>query len=1394
MKSLVFLALIFWLPFQAGSQTRINYYEYWFDDQFQNRIIANLSPSAEFKLNQNIQTGNLTAGLHQVHIRFRDNNGLYSSLTSQTFIKLPASHFTERTIIAYEYWFDDKYSEKSHQAISPTNELKLITNLNTNSIQPGLHQVHIRFKDDIHQWSSVSSQTIIKLKDSDFAERNIVAFEYWIDDDYNSKTFQNIAPNNNLVLLDNLTTGNINNGLHQIHIRFKDDINQWSSLTSQVFIKIDPSAFTDRKVNEVEYWFDNDYANKINDTVAPENNLNYIRNINTDLLSYGLHHLHIRFRDDIHQWSSLQSQIFVKTNQAHIPNFVNGYRYWIDHDTSSIINVDLPITTNPKYLLTDLNLANLDTGTHTIALQFRDLNGLWSQVILDTFYQLGEPRLDYVNPAKVGNSGYVTLNLFGTGFYKGLIVKLSQPGIGSIESIFDKNIIINGTTIITTFNLNGLMPGLYDIEVILPTNSILKLHKGLEVFEGKNPFVYTNIIGPNFVRPNQFQNFTAVVGNNGHIDAIGVPFWITVPPDSEVEYDFPITNPYDKSFNYDTIDNTLVLDSIWNQASNSKVRGFMVSKIPPNQVKTFNFKVKTSSFPSYQLNSWVNEPVYDNEDKFNDLEHECEKLLVKKIVVTSSPSDIKCFYKAYDNIVTIWKDSPWGDYLVGEGTSRSDFGELEYILDYSRSLGSMALSCLTFAFKTKGGLKTAVEAWQASKTFTDINRECDQFIDPSLKINRKNISVIQSIDPNNKFGPVGKGSENYINNNIPIHYIINFENMDTATAAAQTVCIIDTIDINKFDINSYSNGFIKIADTIVYIQAHIKEYNKLIDLRPRLNYVVNVHFKLNETNGVAKWTFTTLDPETLLEITDPLGGFLPPNVNKPEGEGSVFYTIRVKEDIPNETEIKNTACIIFDNNPSICTNTWRNTIDKELPTSFVKALPPEIGDTTFQVCWQGLDSTSGIQNYDIFYSRNDGPFLPWLLSTADTCSMFTGQIDSTYQFYSIARDSAGNSEIPPVGYDAITKISCLMPEFICPENIVKAQTPGFCGSQIFFEVDITEDCAQISISQTQGLPNGSFYPVGKTINKFIATDRSGNTLSCRFTVTIKDTIAPKFNCPPNVQLITKPLECFANYAKSSLGSLTQLSDNCPWIKPNTDISTLVISNNALTTYPLGITNVLWTVTDSSGNKNTCKQTVTVNPYTCGTPYQPLTISTTSSTGKVSWKAGFCANEYNARIRPEISTGVYGNWSNWTPTSGPGLTHTFVGLARNKNYNYQLRTKCGNSYSGNANGFFKTKVAVQNEELQSRENESEFGENPVQKITLIPNPASTETTLLIQGFETSTKMLYIIDSNGKLILRTKLQAEDNNLMLNLQELGLASGIYHIRIDNTAAKCTNILVVE
>ncbi|HWN95451.1 MAG TPA: HYR domain-containing protein, partial [Methylomirabilota bacterium] len=77
------------------------------------------------------------------------------------------------------------------------------------------------------------------------------------------------------------------------------------------------------------------------------------------------------------------------------------------------------------------------------------------------------------------------------------------------------------------------------------------------------------------------------------------------------------------------------------------------------------------------------------------------------------------------------------------------------------------------------------------------------------------------------------------------------------------------------------------------------------------------------------------------------------------------------------------------------------------------------------------------------------------------------------------------------------------PSINCAANILAAVDPGQSSrSNVTYSVTFGDDCPGAILTQTAGLPSGATFPVGTTTNRFIATDTSGNTNTCSFTVTI----------------------------------------------------------------------------------------------------------------------------------------------------------------------------------------------------------------------------------------------------------------------------------------------------
>ncbi len=111
------------------------------------------------------------------------------------------------------------------------------------------------------------------------------------------------------------------------------------------------------------------------------------------------------------------------------------------------------------------------------------------------------------------------------------------------------------------------------------------------------------------------------------------------------------------------------------------------------------------------------------------------------------------------------------------------------------------------------------------------------------------------------------------------------------------------------------------------------------------------------------------------------------------------------------------------------TTSWL--MDTTPPNSTVSPLPPRETSLVFPVSVTGSDGgspPSGVASHDIYSSTNGGAWDFWTtVSTASPTHNFTGQSNTTYAFYSIAHDLAGNTESKKPTIEASTYLPDLTP-------------------------------------------------------------------------------------------------------------------------------------------------------------------------------------------------------------------------------------------------------------------------------------------------------------------------------------------------------------------------------
>ncbi len=607
------------------------------------------------------------------------------------------------------------------------------------------------------------------------------------------------------------------------------------------------------------------------------------------------------------------------------------------------------------------------------------------------------------------------------------------PDIVALSS----SVSLDGTKVTATFNLTGATVSTYNLSLTGADGSQIIFANAFTIENGGGPNLWVDLIGRTTVRIGKPSKVFISYGNSGNVDARGIPIWLRgipktaqcrvlsgefAPPNAPAPYSLDFTKVPDL-VDVGPYQVLLLIAPLIAAGETNTITLELTAN--DNNAFTLDASISRSEFfeslctPSTISNPQLRSFPCTSARELTDEQYECVKGVAETIFKKAMPGS--CILSLADTMVNGFPTGP---------------GVINGIRFLSSVTGLLA-ACTRDAAIVAGLLPVAeaaeiVELVASAAEGAAAVQPCippppspPPPGQPSGPQGPKTVGPINGVgasDPNDKVGNQGSGAQRYITNEQTLNYTIYFENKPDATAPAQQVFVIDQLDPAKVDLSAVSLGPISFGDTVIIPPPNISNYLTFVDLRPTMNLTVQVQVTLDLT-GALSWTFTSLDPDTGLAPDDPLAGFLPPNINPPQGEGTVSFSVTPKTGLPTGTQISNTANIIFDSNAAIPTPTLTNTIDNGTPGSHVAALAPVIRQTNFAVNWSGLDTNSGISDYTIFVSTDNGPFTAWLTNTALTTAIFSGDVEHTYSFYSRARNNAGNLENDRGVADTSTKVA-----------------------------------------------------------------------------------------------------------------------------------------------------------------------------------------------------------------------------------------------------------------------------------------------------------------------------------------------------------------------------------
>ncbi len=270
-------------------------------------------------------------------------------------------------------------------------------------------------------------------------------------------------------------------------------------------------------------------------------------------------------------------------------------------------------------------------------------------------------------------------------------------------------------------------------------------------------------------------------------------------------------------------------------------------------------------------------------------------------------------------------------------------------------------------------------------------------------------NAVNACEPNEIRGYLAESGSHYMMQEIQnITYEIESENDTTATAAAHTIIVRDTLDVNKFDVASLATSRVTIGDKVMDLHGE-NSFIYTLDLRPDLYVIAQIQQECDLETGVVVWTITSLDPMTMEPTIDPNQGALPVNYNG-EGIATFTYNINLKETFPDGTEISNRVGIIFDQEEVIMTPTWTNIVDAIKPISHIEGVTIDADTLNFN--FVSSDNRSGVWYHTLYY-RNDSTEMEWKIWKNQIVEDHYKLVLENHLFTEylvMATDSAGNHE------------------------------------------------------------------------------------------------------------------------------------------------------------------------------------------------------------------------------------------------------------------------------------------------------------------------------------------------------------------------------------------------
>ncbi len=298
--------------------------EYFYNKEENKRSYIALPRAETSATIQQFSTEGLAPGFHNLFVRFKDSLNRWSLYEGRViYIQPVVKTNSPSKIVAYEYFFNSEPGVGKGSAVTlakSTENYASTVKVPTTGLASGFHNLFIRFKDSLNNWGMYEPRVVYVQPEIKLTKpARIVQAEYFVDTDPGEGLGQKLASfsaTDALQIVRGLKTTNLTVGFHNLFVRVKDSINNWSQVVAKTFYVDDAATLNSplKNIIAAEYFINSDpgfgKATPIQGIVA-SNSITRSISVTPTNLSSRDNRLYVRVKHQDGVWSLYEWQKFI---------------------------------------------------------------------------------------------------------------------------------------------------------------------------------------------------------------------------------------------------------------------------------------------------------------------------------------------------------------------------------------------------------------------------------------------------------------------------------------------------------------------------------------------------------------------------------------------------------------------------------------------------------------------------------------------------------------------------------------------------------------------------------------------------------------------------------------------------------------------------------------------------------------------------------------------------------------------------------------------------------------------------------------------------------------------------------------------------------------------------